>query len=51
MDNQFCTVKKELMSQDNSTKESYIAPTMEILEVKIEKGYAGSLTDRDNNEW
>lgn len=45
--------KEDRNVQNERAKKIYLAPRIEVMEVKIEKGYAASfsLDDRNNNTW
>ena len=38
-------------SFSEQVKEPYLSPEIEVIEVEVEKGFAASLDDRDNESW
>lgn len=38
-------------SHSEQNKEPYLSPEIEVIEVEVEKGFAASLDDRDNESW
>lgn len=46
------TENMNVQPQSEPVKETYLAPAIEAMEVKVEKGYQSSLgPDRDNDRW
>lgn len=38
-------------AQPQHPKQKYVAPTIEVIQVQTEKGYAGSINSVNNEEW